>query len=100
LVSIKGCVGCEVEPRAPPDTLTPPVEAGGVTTELPLLGNAGPLPDLPEPTDAPAPAEPDVWAWAIETTEATHTKATAKVLIISIPPQRFPPAYGKRSGAA
>jgi hypothetical protein len=70
LVSIEGCAGCEVEPIAPRDTPTPPVEAGGVTTELPLLGNAGPLPDLPEPTDAPAPAEPDVWAWAIETTEA------------------------------
>jgi hypothetical protein len=81
LISIEGCAGCEVEPLGAPDTPTP-VEAGGVTTELPPV-----MPVLPAPTGAPAPAEPDVWAWAIETTEATHTRAVAKVLIILIPPR-------------
>jgi hypothetical protein len=101
LISIEGCAGCEVEPLGAPDTPTP-VEAGGVTTELLPV-----MPVLPAPTGAPAPAEPDVWAWAIETTEATHTRAVAKVLIILIPPrvelrgsQWWPTAYGKRSGAA
>jgi hypothetical protein len=74
LISIEGCAGCEVGALAPPDTPTP-LEAGGVTTELPPV-----MPVLPAPTVAPA--EPGVWAWAIETTEATHTRPVAKILII------------------
>jgi hypothetical protein len=97
LVSIVGCEGCEVEPLAPPDTPAP-VEAGGVTTDPPPMMPVEPFappPELPAPTGAPAPAEPDVWAWAIETTEATHTRAIAKVLIILIPPRvELPGAAG------
>src|SRR5882724_5437214 len=86
LVSIVGCEGCEVEPLAPPDTPTP-VEAGGVTPEPPPVMPVDPptpLPAVPAPTDAPPPAEPDVWAWAIETAETAQTRAMAKVFIIWI----------------
>src|SRR5260370_3495664 len=78
--------GCETEPLAPPETPAP-VEAGGVTMAPP-----------PAPTDAPAPADPAVWAWAIETTVAAQTRAIAKVLIILIP-TRVGPASTHRPGA-
>ena len=59
LVSIEGCL---TEPLAPPDTPAP-AEAGGVTTEPPPVIPVEPLtlpPEVPAPTDAPPPAEPDV----------------------------------------
>jgi hypothetical protein len=86
LVSIEGCEGCEVEPLAPPETPTP-VEAGGVATDPPPVMPVDPPtppPEVPAPTDAPPPAEPDVWAWAIETAETAQTRAMAKVFIIWI----------------
>src|SRR5260370_36601353 len=84
--------GCETEPPAPPETPAP-VEAGGVTTAPPPVTPVEPLtppPDVPAPTDVPAPAEPDVWAWATETTEAAQTRAKAKVLMICMLPRRGP----------
>src|SRR6266851_6079810 len=97
LTSTEGCV---TEPLAPPDTPAP-AEAGGVTTDPPPVMPVEPLtppPDVPAPTDAPAPAEPDVWAWAIETTEAAQTRAIAKVLIILIPPRVGPASTPSNGG--
>jgi hypothetical protein len=41
-----------------------------------------PPPEVPAPTEAPPPAEPDVWAWASETAETAQTRATTKVFVI------------------
>jgi hypothetical protein len=78
-MSTEGWAGCEVGTLGAPDTPTP-LEAGGVTTELPPV-----IPVLPAPTVAPA--ELGVWAWAVETREATHTRAVAKFLTILISPR-------------